>query len=188
MEGKLVLPGESICPISEFNLGEGTYAREDFICSALVGYVQIVNATSVGQASTITVMRGSEQTCVPKSGDIVTVKVMKINARLASVDILCVGQRVLEESFAGIIRQQDVRATEVDKVEILSSFRPGDIVRAEVVSLGDSRSYYLSTAKNELGVVSAKSVAGAQLVPVSWQEMQCPATLTKEYRKVAKTA
>eukprot|EP00967_Tisochrysis_lutea_P014217 scaffold15976_cov17-Tisochrysis_lutea.AAC.4 len=26
-------------------------------------------------------------------------------------------------------------------------FRPGDVVRAEVVSLGDARSYYLSTAK-----------------------------------------
>lgn len=28
------------------------------------------------------------------------------------------------------------------------------------LSLGDSRAYYLSTAKNELGVVSAESAAG----------------------------
>ena len=34
-------------------------------------------------------------------------------------------------------------------------------VRAEVVSLGDARSYFLSTARNELGVVYAKSVEGA---------------------------
>lgn len=32
------------------------------------------------------------------------------------------------------------------------SFRPGDIVRARVISLGDARQYYLSTAENELGV------------------------------------
>lgn len=32
-------------------------------------------------------------------------------------------------------RQQDVRATEKDKVKIFSSFRPGDIVRAQVVSV-----------------------------------------------------
>ncbi|RVX11399.1 hypothetical protein CK203_019671 [Vitis vinifera] len=32
-------------------------------------------------------------------------------------------------------RQQDVRATEIDKVDMHSSFRPGDIVRALVVSL-----------------------------------------------------
>lgn len=55
---------------------------------------------------------------------------------------------------------QDVRATEIDKLEIGNCFRPGDIVRAEVVSLGTSKDYYLSTSKNELGVVYAKSLAG----------------------------
>jgi exosome complex component CSL4 len=61
-----------------------------------------------------------------------------------------------------------------------------DVVRAQVLSLGDSRSYYLSTAKNELGVVLAKSISGEALVPISWEQMQCPSTLKKEYRKVAK--
>jgi len=42
-------------------------------------------------------------------------------------------------------------------VKIYSSFRPGDIVRAEVISLGDQQAYYLSTAKNELGVLFATS-------------------------------
>lgn len=46
------------------------------------------------------------------------------------------------------------------QVKIEASFRPGDVVRAEVLSLGDARSYHLTTAKNELGVVYAKSVAG----------------------------
>jgi exosome complex component CSL4 len=48
---------------------------------------------------------------------------------------------------------------------MFNCFRPGDIVRAEVISLGDSRSYYLSTAKNELGVVYAKSLAGGPALP-----------------------
>jgi exosome complex RNA-binding protein Csl4 len=38
---------------------------------------------------------------------------------------------------------QDVRSTEVDRVEMSKCFRPGDIVRARIVSLGDSRQYYL---------------------------------------------
>lgn len=68
-------------------------------------------------------------------------------------------------------------------------FRPGDIVRAEVVSLGDRRSYFLTTAKNEPGVVYARSVAaGVPMVPVGWEEMQCPQTLTVERRKLAKVA
>lgn len=34
-------------------------------------------------------------------------------------------------------RQQDVRATEIDKVDMYQSYRPGDIVKAMVVSLID---------------------------------------------------
>ena len=57
-------------------------------------------------------------------------QVTKINPRQAGCDILCVGPRALESSFQGVIRQQDVRATEIDKVLIVESFRPGDVVRA----------------------------------------------------------
>ena len=57
-------------------------------------------------------------------------------------------------------RVQDIRATEKDKVQVYRSFRPGDIVRAQVISLGDARSYYLATTKNDLGVIFARSEAG----------------------------
>lgn len=110
---------------------------------------------------------------------------------MATAQIVCVGRLALEQQFPfrGIIRQQDVRATETDKVVLAECFRPGDIVRAEVVSLGDARSYYLSTAKNELGVVAAKSATvGAQMVPVGWEHMECPKTKVRERRKVAKSA
>lgn len=73
-----------------------------------------------------------------------------------------------------------------DQVEIYKSFRPGDVLRASVISIGDKNSYYLSTAKNEFGVIFATSIAGATMVPISWDMMQCPKTQMKEYRKVAK--
>lgn len=48
----------------------------------------------------------------------------------------------------------------------------------------------MSTAENELGVVVAVASEGgtevAPMVPISWTEMQCPNTLVKEPRKVAK--
>uniref|UniRef100_A0A452VA36 Exosome component 1 n=1 Tax=Ursus maritimus TaxID=29073 RepID=A0A452VA36_URSMA len=73
------------------------------------------------------------------------------------------------------------------QVEIYKSFRPGDIVLAKVISLGDAQSnYLLTTAENELGVVVAHSESGVQMVPISWCEMQCPKTHTKEFRKVAR--
>lgn len=152
------------------------------------------------------------------------------------MDILCVGPKPVRQRYSGVIRVQDVRATEIDKVQVQASFRPGDVVRAEVLSLGDARSYHLTTAKNQLGVVYAKSVAGGcaaapclpacaggqptraaplnlglpagpaspsggcnarrppplpspagvPMVPISWQEMQCPHTRAVENRKVAK--
>jgi exosome complex RNA-binding protein Csl4 len=39
-----------------------------------------------------------------------------------------------------------------------------------------------------LGVVIAYSEEGTPMVPVGWQEMQCPKTYVKELRKVAKVS
>ena len=41
---------------------------------------------------------------------------------------------MLDGEWQGLIRVQDVRATEKDRVKIFESFRPGDVVRAIVVS------------------------------------------------------
>lgn len=38
------------------------------------------------------------------------------------------------EEFTGVIRSQDVRATEKDKVKLADCFRGGDVVRGLVVS------------------------------------------------------
>jgi len=79
-----------------------------------------------------------------------------------------------------------VRLTEIDKVKIFNSFRPGDIVRAKVISLGDQSNYYLSTASNNLGVVMADSESGDPMYPVSWKKMKSTRTGAAEERKVAK--
>lgn len=54
--------------------------------------------------------------------------------------------------------------------------------------------YSLTTAENELGVVIAtarglnatSARALVPMVPINWTEMQCPSTLIKEPRKIAK--
>lgn len=90
------------------------------------------------------------------------------------------------EGFGGIIRIQDVRETERDKIKMQNCFKPGDIVRATVLSLGDGNNYYMSTARNDLGVVFARSAAGQQMYAVDWQTMRCSVTGKTELRKVAK--
>uniref|UniRef100_A0A5F5Q050 Exosome complex component CSL4 n=2 Tax=Equus TaxID=9789 RepID=A0A5F5Q050_HORSE len=154
------VPGERLCNLEEGSPGSGTYTRHGYIFSSLAG-------------------------CLTKSSE--NGAVSSINSRFAKVHILYVGSTPLKNSFRGTIRKEDVRATEKDKVEIYKSFRPGDIVLAKVISLGDAQSnYLLTTAENELGVVVAHSESGVQMVPISWCEMQCPKTHTKEFRKVAR--
>ncbi|KAI9846997.1 MAG: exosome 3'-_5 exonuclease subunit ski4 (Csl4) [Sclerophora amabilis] len=133
-------------------------------------------------ASTIT----SETNTLPEVDSVVLARVTRINPRQATVAILVIGEAVCAEGFQGVIRVQDVRATEKDKVKIFASFRPGDIVRAQVVSLGDQSNYYLSTAHNHFGVVMATSEAGNPMYPISWKEFKDPVTAETESRKVAK--
>ncbi|OAX83834.1 hypothetical protein ACJ72_01791 [Emergomyces africanus] len=88
--------------------------------------------------------------------------------------------------FQALIRKEDVRAVEKDRVVMDEMFRVGDIVRAVVISLGDQSFYYCSTARNELGVVMGRSEEGNVLVPVSWREMVDRRTGRREARKVAR--
>lgn len=93
----------------------------------------------------------------------------------------------LGETFKGLIRSQDVRATERDTVKIIDCFKPGDIVRAQVLSLGDGTNYYLTTARNDLGVVFARAFngCGGLMYAVDWQTMVAPSTGETEKRKCA---
>lgn len=187
MTTTIVCPGDRLRFAEDFAAGRGTYMRDQHVVAAVVGESRVVPAADGAPDSRpiVEVVRrgggadggggGSEQvggSLIPQVGDVVFAKVTRINPRLCNAEIVCVNGKAVEDKFAGVIRTQDVRATEVDKVDIYDCFLPGDVVRAKVISLGDTRSYYLSTAENELGVVQAKSpFTGEVMVPVSWQEM-----------------
>ncbi|KAG1359704.1 exosome complex component CSL4 [Cocos nucifera] len=189
-EEGVVTPGEVVGDSSQLIAGRGVYLAPNgrALRASLTGLRKILPPPpgSSDQRSTVEVVGHKAHGAVPQPGSVVIARVTKVMTRMASADIMCVDTKAISEKFTGIIRQQDVRATEIDKVDMYLSFRPGDTVRALVLSLGDARAYYLSTAKNELGVVSAQSIAGATMVPISWTEMQCPLTGQVEQRKVAK--
>ena len=58
---------------------------------------------------------------------------------------------IFRSPLKGVIRREDVRQTEKDRVELSKCFRPSDIVMAKIISLGDQNNYLLSTAADELG-------------------------------------
>jgi len=186
MAGTIVVPGSRLCVAdNQHSAGPGTYMQHGHIYSSLAGELRLL--TRPDKVVSLEVVGVGGDSVVPAQGDIVTVRVLAVNTRFAKVHILCVGDAVMSEPFRGQIRKEDVRAVEKDRVEMYRSFRPGDIALARVISLGDAGAgYLLTTAENELGVVIARSEAGAAMVPVSWTEMQCPISTSKEGRKVAK--
>ena len=59
--------------------------------------------------------------------------VTRVSRLQATVNIQVVNGRLCANDFVGVIRTQDVRQTDRDKVKIVSCFRPGDLVRATIV-------------------------------------------------------
>ncbi|KAF7521749.1 hypothetical protein G7054_g12343 [Neopestalotiopsis clavispora] len=204
MSQKIAVPGQLLGPADKYIARRHPHSRRKFVCLAprhgrhratreapgpAKRLTKIEALQTAATLPTISVSRSGiseKREVLPEVGNFVLCRVTRIQPRQATVAILVVGETVLEAEWQGVIRSQDVRATEKDKVKIYESFRPGDIVRAQVISLGDQANYYLSTASNELGVIMATSEAGNSMFPVSWKEYRDTETGLSESRKVAK--
>ncbi|KAI9743847.1 MAG: exosome 3'-_5 exonuclease subunit ski4 (Csl4) [Claussenomyces sp. TS43310] len=204
----LAIPGQDLGPISKYQPGLGTHIHASRLYASILGTIQtsappklagpskrptkITPAAPPPAPPTVSVLRApatdtkARSEVIPEVNSLVLCKVTRITPRQATVSIFVVGETVLDGEWQGLIRVQDVRATEKDRVKIFDSFRPGDVVRAIVISLGDQSSYYLSTARNDLGVIMATSELGNAMYPVSWKEYRDPETGVSESRKVAK--
>ncbi|PMD46202.1 hypothetical protein L207DRAFT_479834 [Hyaloscypha variabilis F] len=208
----VAVPGQLLGPVSEYQPGPGTHVHNSNLYASILGPVRKLNPpkpagpqkrlTKITPAvpaalPTLSIERNisaasqdggskGKAEILPEVNSTVLCRVTRITPKQAQVAILVVGETVLDGEWQGLIRVQDVRATEKDKVKIFESFRPGDIVRAVVISLGDQSNYYLATASNNLGVIMATSEAGNAMYPISWKEYKDPETGASESRKVAK--
>ncbi|KAI1433371.1 hypothetical protein GGR50DRAFT_669386 [Xylaria sp. CBS 124048] len=212
----ITAPGELLGSCSKYSAGPGTHIHDSNLYSSLLGIISITQperapgpakrlhrisalrekpsnssantlpTISVAPVSSSTTEHHHKREVLPEVGNVVLCRVTRITPREATVAILVVEDAVLSAQWQGVVRVQDVRATEKDKVKLYESFRPGDIVRAQVISLGDQANYYLSTASNQLGVIMATSEAGNTMYPVSWKEYKDPETGLGELRKVAR--
>ncbi|XP_038724694.1 exosome complex component CSL4 isoform X2 [Tripterygium wilfordii] len=130
----LVTPGEVLGKATQVKAGRGTYVAPHkgtaAVYASLTGFRRTISPPldSSDQRPTVEVTGHKAHGVVPEPGCVVIARVTKVTARMASADIMCVGSKSVREKFTGIIRQQDVRATEIDRVDIHLSFRPGDIL------------------------------------------------------------
>ena len=170
----MVLPGDRL---PRGVPGAGTYLdTQGDIRASIFGQVQ--------EGETVSVNGLTPQ--LPRVQDMIYGRVTKLSKQQAHVDILAIEERALEHSFFGVIRMHDVRKHEIDRLKIDQCFLPGDIIKARVISLGDSKSFFLSTAENELGVLVAQTETGQRLQPYDWENMVCVETGELVRRKVAK--
>lgn len=198
----LALPGQALGSSDKHTPGQGTHIFASQVCASVLGETsispvpqgqkkgaksQILPTLSVASLNTTASSYQAGGTAIlPEVDSIVLARVVRLQQRQAVVEILVINDTVCRGTFAGLIRREDVRATEKDRVKIVESFRIGDIVRGVVISLGDQANYYLSTARNDLGVMMAMSEEGNVCYPVSWKEVADSRTGKRETRKVAK--
>lgn len=138
-------PGLLLAPASKYVAGPGTYTKETEIYASLAGPVK-TTSSSESNPKTLPVISVQRPTCstipsrfvsatnvLPAVNDIVLARVMRLQARQVTMNILVVGEHVCADHFSGAVRKEDVRGWEVDKVVIAEGFAVGDIVRAVVV-------------------------------------------------------
>lgn len=146
----IALVGQVLGESVKLRPGIGTHLHGTDICASLTGFICQSNTNTAGTAAkTIYISRQDPtqpsvpsvsssllptQTILPAVGAVVLARVTRINPRQATVEILVVGESPCVEGWQGLIRVQDIRATEKDKIKVVESFRPGDVVRAIVVS------------------------------------------------------
>ncbi|KAG7939506.1 hypothetical protein KL934_000440 [Ogataea polymorpha] len=202
----LVLPGQPIVPVHTSNhtyvSGPNTLQIEKTVDGTVVPCIVATTLGSVhfitnDNTSTVSVQSSGAKIAnfTPSENDVVIAKVTKISSNKVHLDILHVQDASIHlsnlllndygENFKAVIRSTDIRSTDRDKVKVGECFRPGDIVKALVISLGDGINYYLSTARNDLGVIHARSKSGKLLYPLDWETMVVPETGELEPRKCA---
>ena len=150
--GSIVLPGQILGSTSDSAPGDGTYVLGETIHAAIHGMQMVADKTISVQNSS----KPLASKLVLRIGDSVLCKVIRTTTRQAFVNVFVREDLILPEEVPGIIRKEDIRSSEVDSIVVQDIFRAKDIVRAKVLSIGDSRSYYLSTLGEDFGVLECQ--------------------------------
>jgi exosome complex component CSL4 len=148
-------PGLALGPAFKYASGSGTYVESGTIYASIAGTVstskqattsgpsQVLSISTAPPATTAVPSRNVAQgNILPKVNSVVLAKVTRLGARQINVAILVVDDIVCADAFAGVVRKEDVRGWEVDKVVLGECFRVGDVIRAVVVSHSESTNTY----------------------------------------------
>ena len=175
--GLFVVPGDSLGVIEEFTSGPGTYVEDGVIHSKITGrtLLDMLNRE-------VSVFPLVNAATFPKVGDIVMGMVSDVKSKNAVMDITQVNDKKIAGAFKGMLHISGVSRGFVDNM--FNICKAGDILRAKVIST-ENRSFFLSTANNDLGVLFALcSICGYPLAPEN-RGLHCSNCGNHERRKLA---
>jgi len=175
--GQLVLPGERLGVIEEFIPNTGTYVKDGVIYSKVVGRALLDFLNK--RVSVYPLIQGPK---IPRVGSIVLGQVSSVQTQNAVVRIYKIGKKQLSGFFTGILHISDVRLRYVESM--FNVCKPGDIIRAKVIS-ETNNTYHLSTKDKNLGVVYAFCSQCGYMLQPKRQIMRCPRCGKTEKRKIA---
>jgi len=190
-EERLVLPGEALGVIEEYNPGPGTYVDHHGVIRASISGVLRLDRSS---RTLLVTPKTRAFASLPQYGDVVLGVITNIRPDLVVVEIHAKvslspsGPRILSEfkgRLTGAIPISHVAEERIKDVH--DYFRVGDIILAR--TLNSANPYTLTTKEPPLGVVYAECArCGAPLKPLSNKAMKCPVCGNVESRKVSALA
>jgi exosome complex component CSL4 len=175
--GLFVVPGDHLGVIEEFTSGPGTYVENGTIHSKITGrtLLDMLNRQ-------VSVYPLVQPVNIPQVGDIITGLVLDVKSKNAVLRIFKVGDRMLSGFFRGMLHISSVSHGYIDNM--FNVCKPGDVMRMKVIST-ENRSFFLSTADKDLGVIyTLCSRCGNELQPRN-RGMTCPKCGNFERRKTS---
>jgi exosome complex component CSL4 len=174
--GLFVAPGDRLGVIEEFTPGSGTYVEHGTIHSKITGCTLLDM-----ENKKVSVYPLVEAASVPQIGSIVSGQVLELKSKSAVLRILQIGKKSLSGFFTGVLHISDASPSYVDTM--FSVCKTGDIMRAKVIG-NKNRTFYLSTAEKNLGVIYALCSRCGNALQLGKRGMQCSRCGNIERRKV----
>lgn len=183
MENKKAYPGMFLGYAYDYSVGEmGVYRKDDKLIASLSGEISINNNCSPPKIS----IKSNTYEYIPKLGDEVYGKVLKVMKSGVTVEILSTKLKPLRLPILGTIKSENVKQ-DYKEFDIFDCFVPGDIVLTKIISIDQTNYIYLSTSDSNLGVVFARSSLTKNIMmPITFDKMMCMETKIINSRKVAK--
>lgn len=152
---RIVVPGEELGSIEEGEAGEGTHEESGLVKAQIIGSLEFDKAKKVFRVVPI-----KDKAPIPRMGEEVIARVISVQNKLATLEIIRAGERVLRRTFTGLLYYKRLDGSAVK--DLRNHIRPGDTIRGKIIY--NRSPIQISMSDGKCGVVLANcSICGYKL-------------------------